>query len=170
MPLLSVPSFQHRLFAWWFTLCGALWSSGFAHAACPSWPTSSRFVIDGDRVTDQRTGLVWAHCSVGQSWNGNTCTGAASTMNHEDALRHAQSQLGWRLPQVKELAILADVGCINPAIDAMAFPVTPSAFFWTSTPYAEDFTRAMGVDFDRGRVLADSRSSMNFVRLVRANR
>lgn len=34
---------------------------------------------NGDIVTDASTGLTWQRCALGQSWNGSTCAGAAST-------------------------------------------------------------------------------------------
>jgi hypothetical protein len=42
---------------------------------------------------------------------------------------------GWRLPTVNELLTIVDYHAASPAIDSTAFPLTPSEFFWTSTPY-----------------------------------
>jgi hypothetical protein len=140
-----------------------------AHAACPSWPTAERFVVNGAEVTDQRTGLVWARCSVGQSWSGSACTGTATTLTHEAALAHAQGQSGWRLPNVKELASLADKGCQSPAIDSVAFPNTPSSWYWTSSPYVGDSGYAWYVYFGYGVVGSGGRYSYRRVRLVRAS-
>jgi Protein of unknown function (DUF1566) len=114
-------------------LSALLFSAAAAHAACPTSPTASRFTLNGAEVLDQQTGLTWSRCSVGQSWDGSTCTGIASTMGHQDALTHAKSQSGWRLPNVKELASLMDLSCVNPAIDSVAFPATPAGNFWTAT-------------------------------------
>lgn len=55
----------------------------------------------------------WMRCSLGQQWDGNTCTGDASRHNWEDAnalpgLMNAQggfaSYTDWRLPSIDELA------------------------------------------------------------------
>jgi hypothetical protein len=141
-----------------------------AHAACPSWPTAERFVVNGAEVTDQRTGLVWARCSVGQSWSGSACTGTAITLTHESALAHAQSQSGWRLPNVKELASLADKGCQSPAIDSVAFPNTPGNWYWTSSPYVGGSVFAWSVYFNEGSVNGGVYRYSNVqVRLVRAS-
>ncbi len=148
-----------------------------AMAACPSWPTATRFKIsaDGTEVTDTRTNHIWARCSVGQTWSGTTCTGTVSTFTHEAALTTAQARSGWRLPNVKELASLADRGCQSPAIDVTAFPNTPSLaatkiFYWTSSPYLSDATKALGISFtDTGGIDFSSRSTLNSVRLVRIN-
>lgn len=125
---------------------------------CPSLPTAERFTINDAEVTDKRTGLTWKRCSEGQSWSGSTCTGTARTHTHEAALALAKtansSQIatGWRLPNVKELASLADKGCQNPAIDSTAFPATPSSWFWSSSPSVGDSVSAWVVDFYYGFV------------------
>lgn len=140
-----------------------------ASAACPSRPTTERFVINGAEVTDQRTGLTWARCSVGQSWSGSACTGTATTMTHEAAMAHAQGQSGWRMPNVKELASLADIGCANPAIDSVAFPNTPFSG-WSSSPYAGSSNVAWFVGFGDGGVgYFGGRGSNVAVRLVRVS-
>lgn len=103
-------------------------------ASCPTVPTADRFVFLESEIKDKAFGLTWARCSVGQVWDGGSCTGMASTFTHEQALQYAQSQAGWRLPNVKELESLVDRGCEEPAIDPVAFPATPKTGFWTSTP------------------------------------
>lgn len=120
-------------------LCVALYAAATlsAHAACPSWPTAERFTVSGEEVTDKRTGLVWKRCSEGQTLSGSSCTGTAASYKHEQALARAKSAnttdsaTGWRLPNVKELASLADKGCQSPAIDSTAFPGTPSGVYWS---------------------------------------
>ena len=147
-------------------------------AACPTWPTEDRFSQYGAEVIDKRTGLVWARCSLGQSWNGSTCTGTASTHTHEEALAQAQAAnvggaSGWRLPTVKELASLADKGCRNPAIDSTAFPNTPSSRYWASSPDVGDSDYAWYVSFNYGYVYYGGfnlRNSNDYaIRLVRAS-
>lgn len=144
-----------------------------ARAACPSVPTASRFSINiaGDEVTDSKTALVWARCSVGQSWNGSACTGTGteSYLTHQAALQHAAAQTGWRLPNVKELSSLMDEGCQNPVIDSAAFPNTPSTWFWSSSPYMSFTGVARGVDFGDGGVVNGGRGNAYAVRLVRAS-
>ncbi len=144
-----------------------------AMAACPSWPTATRFKIsaDGTEVTDTRTNLIWARCSVGQTWSGTACTGTVSTFTHEAALTTAQARSGWRLPNVKELASLADRGCASPAIDTTAFSNTSSALYWASSPVVGEDTKAWGVDFDKGAMdyNSQSRSGSFAARLVRIN-
>lgn len=138
-------------------------------AVCPSMPTASRFALDGDRVTDHKTGLVWARCGHGQSWNGSACTGTASSLTHEQALQQVPAG-GWRLPNVKELASLADPWCGVAAIDTTAFPGTTGTRYWSASPVVDDSTQAWTVDFSEGHVLPLARvgSTSAQVRWVRA--
>ena len=142
-----------------------------AQAACPSVSTASRYSFNaaGDEVTDSKTGLVWARCSVGQSWDGGTCTGTASSHTHEQAMSLAQAASGWRLPNVKELTSIADKGCQSPAIDSTAFPNTPSAWYWSSSPYVGHAGYAWYVVFGSGNVYDYYRNLTYAVRLVRAS-
>lgn len=118
-----------------FTGLCLLGSGLLAWGACPSWPTASRYIQSGDEVTDLRTGLIWARCSVGQTWNGSRCTGQSQLFTHEQAFKHAAKLDGWRLPTRRELFGLVDTQCSAPAIDTAAFPDTPAQHLvWTSTP------------------------------------
>lgn len=150
---------------------------GCAIGACPSWPTSQRFTIVSSEVTDNRTGLIWQRCSVGQIYNGISCSGSASNLSHEQALVASQvansgeGATNWRLPNVKELASLADRGCQNPSIDSVAFPATQSNSYWSSTPYLISTGGAWLVGFDGGTVGYDdrNRSIKAHIRLVRSS-
>ena len=148
-----------------------------AQAACPSPPPpglASRFTVssDGLEVTDNKTRLVWARCSVGQVWNGATCSGNVTPMGHTDAmgLGAQVTYSGWRLPSVKELVSLADSGCPTPSIDLTTFPNAPSFNgYWTSTPYAGTAGSAYSVYFADGfaSVSVSQRFTGFAVRLVR---
>lgn len=140
--------------------------------SCPSVPSSDRFVVAGAEVKDKAFSLTWARCSVGQTWDGSSCTGTVSLFTHEQAIQHAQSQAGWRLPNVKELESLVDRGCEEPMIDSVAFPGTPRTGFWTSTPMVSH-VRAMQVSFGTYEPYLDPVNADNFrgrskpIRLVR---
>ena len=119
-----------------------------ASASCPSANNANRFSINGQWVTDNLTGLVWARCSLGQSLVGDLCVGEAQTYTHASALRQAQATSGfWRLPNRRELLSLTDMGCNNPALDPTVFPNTPSVAYWSTTPYLGDTNQAWGVHF-----------------------
>ena len=136
-----------------------------AHAAHAAGPYT--YNTAGDEVTDTGTGLVWRRCSEGQSWSASTCAGTPATYTHEAALARASSQTGWRLPNAKELASIADKSRSNPAIDTVAFPVTPNNYFWTATPYVGSPADAWLVNFLNGYVSNSYRSLTLHVRLVR---
>lgn len=129
---------------------------------------------DGSEVTDQKTGLIWRHCSEGMSWNGSTCTGIPVTFTHEAALQRAAAQaastgVAWRLPNVKELTSISDKNYAEPTIDSAVFPSTPSGDFWSSTPYAAYDNWAWYVSFMVGNVDGfHSRNQGSYVRLVRS--
>lgn len=167
-----VPSFVP--FQWrWRTALAALALGVTAVPALTACPSSAagRFVSNGAEVTDSQTGLVWARCSAGQSWDGSVCAGNAGRYTHEQALEYAAGQSGWRLPSVKELFSLADKGCVNPAIDATVFPnTTTDVYYWSATPYVAINGYAWVVAFKEGGSAGGSRrDGQRAVRLVRSN-
>ena len=106
---------------------------------------------------------------------GGSCTGTASSFTHELALTRARDQasstgVAWRLPNVKELASVVDRSKSNPAIDTVAFPVTPADAFWSSSPNVGYAGSAWSVNFYVGGVydVSGGRGVTLPVRLVRA--
>jgi hypothetical protein len=86
-----------------------------------------RYTITNGAVYDTKTKLTWQQ-------------GVPSTKYAWDAARTYCSGLdlvgtGWRLPTVKELQTIVDESRQSPSVDPTAFPSTPSAFFWSSSPY-----------------------------------
>jgi hypothetical protein len=148
---------------------------------------------DGSEVKDMQTGLVWQRCSVGQSWNGSTCTGQVKTFTFDEAQK--QAGRGWRVPTVRELHSLVwcstgqtkdrddpkDGGPViasycqghyhyqRPTIRSGAFPATPSDRYWTSSPSVGNSLNAWSVNFYYGYVSNDNRNNDLQVRLVRAS-
>ena len=141
------------------------------------------FTLHNDgTATHNSTGLIWMRCSLGQIWDGSTCTGSAKTYTCENALIIAQNEVfgghsDWRLPNKNELASIVEQSCANPAVNSMVFPNTPATGFWSSSPGAFNSSvmtyGAWGVFFDEGGVFGFSKGDVrnNFrVRLVRAGR
>ncbi len=98
--------------------------SGAAIAA----DSAARFVVSPDNATveDKDTGLIWQRTvtSEGFTWK--------DAFDYCTSLKLAQQQ-DWQLPTLKELQSLV-VEPTPPSkvyIDAIAFPNTPGAFFWT---------------------------------------
>lgn len=123
----------------------------------------TRFVpsASGEEVVDNKTGLVWLRCSLGQKWEGGKCTGAPEKLSIKDvenAIKKVTQPAGnWRLPTARELSGLVlctsgkakskiDIGdgqgaldnvCHGqyqaPTTDAALFPVDGLEWYWSST-------------------------------------
>lgn len=111
----------------------------------------SRFKDLGNgELEDLKTGLVWQHCSIGQTWDGNTCTGEAENLTWLQALTKAKvAGSGYRLPNYKEAASLAELAC-EPSINVKFFPNIASSYYWTSTPNAGKGNQALLFSFYEG--------------------
>ncbi len=155
---------------------------------------ANNFVVNkaGDEVWDRTTGWVWMRCSLGQSWNGQTCVGTGQEFTFDDAAAAARSRTGWVVPSVAQLVSLricsageknefvtvqgqgggtfketcAD-GSHKPTINRSVFPETPNKWFWTSSPYVGYSFNAWVVNFLNGSVGGYYRSYDLQVRLVR---
>ncbi len=119
------------------------------------------------------TDLVWQRCAQGQTWDGTTCNGEATKYTWQEALElaheaSASDLLGWRLPNVKELASLTERLCVRPAINATFFPATAPDDFWTSTPSTSDPDRAWVVAFFNASHSIKQKDRYVSVRLVRS--
>ena len=138
----------------------------------PTTP-DERFIDNGDgTVSDKHTGLIWMRCSLGQTWNGTTCTGDAVEYTWQQGLQEAEiynfaGSSAWRLPNVNELKSLVDEVCYDPAINIVVFPATSASYFWTSSPSLYRPDNAMFVHFRYGGVNATYKSQSYNVRLVR---
>ncbi|MCG5547531.1 DUF1566 domain-containing protein [Halorhodospira halochloris] len=148
---------------------------------------------DGGIVKDVETDLQWMRCSLGQTWDGDTCTEEADWYDHSSAMNEAEefNEAGgysghsdWRVPTREELRTLVycssgepsyfnDSGsrCSGnydrPAIYHEAFPNTPTSVFWSASPYAGLSDYAWRVSFYHGGDSRWRKSSTSRVRLVR---
>ena len=142
---------------------------------------SGEFVVsaDGLTVTDTITGLVWqsdgSSTRTGCSGIGDeVCTWAAAKAYCAGLALGGLS--GWRLPAVTELTTIVDLTRTSPSIDPTAFPNTPAADFWTSSPDTSPYTpslsgqSARSVLFDDGSLRSEGVNSDNLVRCVRGSR
>ncbi|TYT74466.1 DUF1566 domain-containing protein [Desulfobotulus mexicanus] len=146
-------------------------------------------------VMDEKTGLEWMRCSLGQTWDGSTCVGEAKAYTWENAMAAAEKlnkeggycgHRDWRLPTIEELNTL--VYCSSgkradwkpgsqggkcednfqkPTINLVTFPNTPESWFWSSSPNANYSSSAWGLHFGSGGVGSNSKHYNGQVRLVR---
>lgn len=123
-----------RLFA--FVRCLALLGV-LAVAASPALAAKTYSDNLDGTVTDPTTGLTWMRCSMGQTWNGTTCTGTASTYTFDQANALTGTvtfagQSDWRVPNIRELQSMLDRAA-SPPMDPVAFP-SGYLSYWSSTP------------------------------------
>lgn len=140
-----------------------------------STPSSDFTLHNNGTVTHNATGLMWMRCSIGQTWQGERCTGVVRVFSWQLALtQNGTNYAGysdWRLPNKNELASIVELRCYNPSInDAIFpdFPDKPNKSFWSSSPYANFSNDAWDVDFYSGSVKDLSKVGGGHVRLVRA--
>lgn len=116
----------------------------------PATTPSHYFSIvgDGSLVRDQRTGLIWQRCMLGQSWNeaDQTCddpSDGVALFTWQQALQAADDATpsGWRLPNRHEAATIIEFCNSEPPINQQVFPNTTSRLpggaagkQWTSSP------------------------------------
>lgn len=123
-------------------------------------------------VTDNRLGLTWMRCSLGQTWENSNCSGDAMVLNWQQALVAAHGyeyagKNGWRVPNVKELASITERQCVRPAVNQYLFPNTPADDFWTSTPAIADQQRAWVIAFFNSSNSIKDKNAFVYTRLVR---
>ena len=86
-------------------------------------------ITDEGTVIDNTSGLEWQRTPFAGEMPWDAAASACKELRlagHED----------WRMPTRVELLTLVDDTRFDPAIDADAFPDTPTKWFWTSTPAA----------------------------------
>ena len=137
--------------------------------------------LDGT-ISDARTGLMWAKCSYGQTYDGNDadldgliCEGSQAFNDWQQAFVWAiesdanadYGYSGWRLPNAKELSSIVDFGSFKPAINQSIFPNTANCPYWSSTPSRANLFQAIIVGFQAGDYGARDRNNNICLRLVR---
>ncbi|MGH8475988.1 MAG: IPTL-CTERM sorting domain-containing protein [Methylococcales bacterium] len=128
-------------------------------------------------VVHQGTGLMWARCSLGQTWSPTThrCDGTAASYTWTQALEAANHSTlagytDWRVPNLKEMTSITERRCFDPAINENIFPGTPTVFFWSASTYHSDPNSAWNVYSFNGVDHVGPKSGTNWVRLVRGGR
>jgi hypothetical protein len=142
-----------------------------------SLPTDA-FVDQGDgTVMDQRSKLVWMRCAAGQVWREGQCDGQAEKYSWQaaQAVAGEVNRQGaffyndWRVPALRDLAMITERQCQNPRTNLAVFPGTPADFFWTSSALRDAFQgdRFYALDFGAQGVQLKAPHEMFYLRLVR---
>ena len=124
-----------------------------------------RYLVDDDgTVTDQQTGFMWMQSPLEGTFAFDGACQAAKILNAKNGF---SGYTDWRVPSQDELLSVVMEGN-SPSICQEAFPDTPEASFWTSTPHAENAADALIIHFGNGRIYSNNRYCyFNHVRLVR---
>lgn len=124
-------------------------------------------------IVDLRFGVEWLRCTVGKVWDGETCSGEAVRLSHdqiEQAIAQANEQLGegWRLPTLDELEAMVCDTCGRPMIDQEVFPATEAEPYWTGQQNGFSSRYFYSVNFFNGwvfgRFLPDKPLAVRLVR------
>jgi hypothetical protein len=139
----------------------------------------------GTCSTDQRCPVCDAdqtcyepsHTANGDGTVTSSCCGLTWQQQVEGAYRWAEAQAycenlnladgGWRLPAQEELVSLVDLSRPNPTIDRVAFPDTPTDFFWSSAAAIGSSGGVWGVDFRYGSTSVHEPDTLGRARCVR---
>ena len=103
------------------------------------------------------------------SKNGGQCEGSACDTHAFVQKINEQELCGlsdWRLPTRRELLSIVDNSSLKPAVDTRFFPNTVPAYYWSSSPYADQSAFAWQVYFLYGEASPDEKSQARHLRLV----
>jgi len=146
--------------------------------------TATRFTALNGTVTDNLTGLIWlqkANCinsdyssfdTDGTSGDGKVTWEHAlifvKGINDNTYPNCGASQTDWRLPNVKELQSLIDFSNTGPALPSShPFTGVQTYYYWSSTTYATNTTRAWFVGLVNGYVNDGNKANTYYIWPVR---
>jgi hypothetical protein len=119
---------------------------------------ANRYMISAGTVYDTQTKLTWQQVVP------------TSTYAWADAKAYCSALslggTGWRLPSISEFQTIVN-DSTNPAVDGAAFPMTPSEYFWSSSPVVEDASSAWACYFANGSTYKFPATKPRYVRCVR---
>ncbi len=118
-------------------------------------------------ITDTSTHLEWQDIYTD---NGNNIKHSTWGQAIDYCESLSLDGIGWRLPNIKELASIIDYSYANPAIDNNIFVNTASEDYWTSSTYSYDYELGWTVDFQYGYTIQDFKSKNYYIRCVRNKR
>lgn len=127
-------------------------------------PNPANYTTTSTTVKDGVTCLEWQRSPAPGTYTWQEAKAYCAALDLEGR--------GWHLPSRIELTSITDFTRSGPAIDTKAFSGTPSAFFWTSTPWAVTsaaIPRAWIINFYEGLASNSAYQSGSYrVRCVRS--
>ena len=121
----------------------------------------NHFIDNGNgTITDNLTNLMWEKIP------------SNSTYTWEQGLTYAENlTLGnmsdWRMPNIKELQSICDVGFMNPAINTVYFNISGTKKYWSSTTLPNQTTKAWFWDTQFGITSYDLKTVTDYLICVR---
>lgn len=163
------------------TYVGAV--SAEQHCDVTQFPLSApteRFLDNGDgTVTDSISRLMWMRCGIGQAWQAGDCVGQLKELDWQSAqsaAAHVNDEgthfySDWRVPSLRDLAMIIERQCQDPRTNLTVFPRTPSKAFWTTTsrPGDESDDSVYALSFGPDGVQRMAKDALNYTRLVRSS-
>ena len=125
---------------------------------------------DDGTIHDKDNTYTWYDSNPATNGGDAGTPGAGTDTEDFIAALNAESFGGhtdWRLPTIKELAPIANLGRMAPAIDTEYFPNTVLSYYWSSTTYANGTYLAWRVAFSHGYDYWDGKGGSYYVRAVR---
>jgi len=124
-------------------------------------------------VTDNKHGLIWMQCSIGQIWSDGSCLGEPELVTWENAINTANKfrfagHDGWRLPTIYELSRITELRCQQPAINFKLFPNTLSGDYWTVNSFINNASLAWRVHFKYGENHTAKKPTHAAIRLIQS--
>ena len=89
-------------------------------------------------------------------------------MTRGQALQTTEAEVGWRLPNIKELLSIVEQQCLEPALNLQVFPNSFSSDVWSSSPFAVNGRDVWFVYSTSGHADHHDLSGYSQVRLVRS--
>jgi Protein of unknown function (DUF1566) len=133
---LQVPCLRWHQPLFWLLLWSIAWPALVLAAPPQAHETEWTPSPDGQWLLQRSTGLVWQRCVVGMQWNGKDCAGQPQWADHAQASALARQRAKadgqpWRLPHLKELQQLAQLG--TQKARPRLLPESTEGWVWTAS-------------------------------------
>ncbi len=138
-----------------------------------AWPIPRFTDNSNGTITDNLTGLIWlknANCLSGQ-WTA-ALKDVGSLANGQCGLTDGSATGQWRLPNVRELESLVNIGQSNMAtwLNTQGFSSVQSGHYWSSSTYAPSTDNTWYVNLSDGHTYWGNKNISYYVWPVRSGK